>query len=134
MDDRLNMVREARSAGQLYELARAEGVELTEQRAGELFEKYHPPLGELTDRELEDVSGGGCRTPMPESRFQVEEHVMERSADYGCQMKARCGSPYWVVTGKTTRGALTTYRYTIRCPKCGGANEFQEEQLFLVTD
>ena len=51
---------QAATAEELLKLARAEGVSLTEAQAEALFVRLRPPTGELTDQELDAVSGGGC--------------------------------------------------------------------------
>ena len=50
----------AKSVEQLLELAKASNVELSEEQAKEYFAKLNPTKGELSDDELDDVSGGGC--------------------------------------------------------------------------
>ena len=50
----------AKSVEELLELAKASGVELSEEQAKEYFAKLNPTKGELSDDELDDVSGGGC--------------------------------------------------------------------------
>ena len=54
--------REAKSAEEIMELAKAEGMELTEQGAKEYYAMLNPQSGELSDDELDNVSGGGCKT------------------------------------------------------------------------
>lgn len=51
---------ECSSPEALLDLARAEGVPMTAEEAQAVFARLHPPVGELTDQELEAVSGGGC--------------------------------------------------------------------------
>ena len=50
----------AKSVEELLELAKASNVELSEEQAKEYFAKLNPAKGELSDDELDDVSGGGC--------------------------------------------------------------------------
>ena len=50
----------AKSVEELLELAKASNVELSEEQAKEYFAKLNPTKGELSDDELNDVSGGGC--------------------------------------------------------------------------
>lgn len=59
---------ECASPEELAALARAEGLAMTDEEARAYFAKLHPPVGELSDDELEAVSGGGCggqKTPYP---------------------------------------------------------------------
>lgn len=50
----------AKSVEELLELAKASNVELSEEQAKDYFAKLNPIKGELSDDELDDVSGGGC--------------------------------------------------------------------------
>ena len=50
----------AKSVEELLELAKASNVELSEEQAKDYFAKLNPTKGELSDDELDDVSGGGC--------------------------------------------------------------------------
>ena len=50
----------AKSVEDLLELAKASNVELSDEQAKEYFAKLNPTKGELSDDELDDVSGGGC--------------------------------------------------------------------------
>ena len=50
----------AKSVEELLELAKASNVELSDEQAKEYFAKLNPTKGELSDDELNDVSGGGC--------------------------------------------------------------------------
>ena len=52
--------KKARSPQELLSIAKADGVALTEEKAEELFNLFHPQAGELGDDELQSVSGGGC--------------------------------------------------------------------------
>ncbi len=50
----------AKSVEELLELSKASNVELSEEQAKEYFAKLNPTKGELSDDELDNVSGGGC--------------------------------------------------------------------------
>lgn len=50
----------AKSVEELLELAKASNMELSEEQAKEYFAQLNPPKGELSDDELDNVSGGGC--------------------------------------------------------------------------
>ena len=54
----------AKSAEELLELAKANGVEMTADEAKTYFAQLNPKSGELDDDDLDAVSGGasGCRT------------------------------------------------------------------------
>ena len=50
----------AKSVEELLELAKASNMELSEEQAKEYFAQLNPTKGELSDDELDNVSGGGC--------------------------------------------------------------------------
>lgn len=57
------MIEKARKAGtpeELIRLAEANNMTISAQEAEELFRKLNPAAGELSEKELENVSGGGC--------------------------------------------------------------------------
>lgn len=55
----IGKAKQAKSAEALLALAKENGVELSEQEANEYFTKLGKS-GELSDDELDNVSGGGC--------------------------------------------------------------------------
>ena len=63
--------REVKSAEELKELAKAEGMELTEEAAGEYYAMLNPESGEISDDELDNVSGGGCKTTVNGKKYTV---------------------------------------------------------------
>lgn len=56
----ISKAKETKSAEELLTLAKENGVEMTEERAKSYFDQLHPKTGELSDEELDNVSGGGC--------------------------------------------------------------------------
>lgn len=52
----------AQSAEELLDMAKAGGKELTAEEAKAYFEMLNPKTGELSDDELDAVSGGGCKS------------------------------------------------------------------------
>ncbi|MBR4026748.1 MAG: hypothetical protein IKJ01_04225 [Lachnospiraceae bacterium] len=63
--------REAKSAEEIMEMAKAEGMELTEEAAAEYYAMLNPESGELSDDELDNVSGGGCKTKVNGKKYTV---------------------------------------------------------------
>ena len=55
----------AKSANELLELAKAEGINITTDEAATYFTQLNPKSGELDDDELDNVSGGGCLSDIP---------------------------------------------------------------------
>lgn len=52
--------KEAKTAEELMALAKESGEEITEESAKAYFDLLNPKTGELSDDELDNVSGGGC--------------------------------------------------------------------------
>ena len=55
----IEKARQANSPEELLALAKESGIELSEDKAKEYFEQLNRS-GELSDEELDNVSGGGC--------------------------------------------------------------------------
>jgi bacteriocin-like protein len=55
----------AKSAEELLELAKASNVEMTADEAATYFAQLNPKSSELSDNELDNVSGGGCLSDIP---------------------------------------------------------------------
>ena len=70
----LEKAKQAKTAEELLELAKAENVELTEEQAAKAFAELNK-TGELSDEELDNVAGGcGGRTP----KFSVNDRVSHK--------------------------------------------------------
>lgn len=87
----LEKAKEAKSADELVALANENGVVLTAKEAEAYYAQLNPVSGELSDDELDNVSGGGCG----------EYHY--------CPVCG--GDPLWSSNGD---GGVN-----IRCPGCG---------------
>ena len=55
----------AKSANELLELAKAEGIDITADEAATYFAQLNPERSELADDALDGVSGGGCGKNLP---------------------------------------------------------------------
>ncbi len=55
----IEKARQAKSAEELLALAKEHGIEMSEEAAKAHFEKLNRS-GEMSDEELDNVSGGGC--------------------------------------------------------------------------
>lgn len=51
-----------KSVDELIDMAQADGLELTPEDAKTYFEMLNPKSGEISDDELDAVSGGGCKS------------------------------------------------------------------------
>ena len=61
----------AKSPEELIALAKENGTEMTEERAKKCFEHLHSEGSELSDDELDNVSGGGCLGEDYDNRIKV---------------------------------------------------------------
>lgn len=58
----IEKAKQAKTAEEFLAIAKENGMEMTEEDAKLYFEQLHPVTGELSDDELDNVSGGGCTT------------------------------------------------------------------------
>lgn len=59
-NEMIEKAKQVQTPEELLVLARENGTPLTEEEAERYFRQLHPTIGELSDDELDDVSGGGC--------------------------------------------------------------------------
>lgn len=127
--EQMNKAHLAKNVQELLVLAQAEGIALTPDEAQIQFARLHPPAGELTDRELENVTGGGCG-PVYESRYNLGDIVTLKSdAGTAAENHAKnCPCKQFTVLNcvwKPTYSShgLTsqTFQYQLKCtrPECG---------------
>ena len=57
----LAKAKEMKTPEELMALAKENGIEMTEESAKAYFEQLNPKTGEVSDDELDNVAGGGCR-------------------------------------------------------------------------
>ena len=72
----------------LLALAKENGIGLTEEEAKAYFDRLHPQTGELSDSELDNVSGGcggGYDAGRPHPQFAVGETVLYIHSWLGAQ-------------------------------------------------
>ena len=72
----------------LLTLAKENGIEMTEESAAAYFDRLHPQTGELSDSELDNVSGGcggGYDAGRPHPQFAVGETVLYIHSWLGAQ-------------------------------------------------
>ena len=73
----LKKAKTTKTAEELLELAKAENIELSAEQAAKAFAELNKS-GELSDEELDNVSGGcGGRTP----KFSVNDRVSHKGSD-----------------------------------------------------
>lgn len=71
--------KEAKTSEELMALAKEDGIDMTEESAALAFEQLNSKTGELSDSELDNVSGGcggGYDAGRPHPQFAVGETVL----------------------------------------------------------
>ena len=80
--------KEAKTSEELMALAKEAGIDMTEESAALAFEQLNSKTGELSDSELDNVSGGcggGYEAGRPQPRFAVGETVLYIHSWLGAQ-------------------------------------------------
>ena len=80
--------KEAKTPEELMALAKEAGVDMTEESAASLFEQLNSEASELSDSELDNVSGGcggGYDAGRPHPQFAVGESVLYIHSWLGAQ-------------------------------------------------
>lgn len=154
MEQRIyNRAKNCKSIDELMALAAENGIALTDEQAAEYYGKLQPPIGELSDDELDNVAGGGCGSSSG-AMYHPGDHVMLKSNLFcnrphsfyqGAQYRTEnCRSPYWVITGNGTTsrsfdkvllsmmGSPKEYIYPCRCPQCGIEGDVYEYEIKKV--
>ena len=75
----LAKAKEMKTPDELMSLAKENGIELTEESATSYFDRLNPKTGELSDGELDNISGGcggGYVDGRPHPEFTVGESVL----------------------------------------------------------
>ncbi len=121
----LKKAREAGSAEELKSLAEKNGISLKDEQAQEYFESLHK-VGEVSDDELDSVSGGGCGlstlinvngidytvvsswcscfTGMYQSARIVEDTDLNRRAWFSFSKEGQCGHCRFLRIGENLLG------------------------------
>jgi len=103
----LTKAKAAKTAEEIMALAKENGMELTEESAKAYLDLLHPQTGELSDDELDNVSGGGCHNG---GRLVV-------SAMHYCdEWRCKDDGSQWVIDGMLE--CCKTCRVTAFCHSC----------------
>lgn len=118
-----------KSAEELLELAKANDVELTAEEANTYFAQLNSQIGEISDDELGNVSGGGCGDPPEPPKFQVGDHVLKRrEVVCNLQFPYTCRSSYYVVD-RIVHYDSHGYQYIVHCPVCHASVGLWESEV-----
>lgn len=67
----IEQAKATQSPEELRKIAKENCIELTEEEAKTYFAQLHLTSGEMTDEELDNVSGGGCSTSSDGKKYTV---------------------------------------------------------------
>lgn len=81
----LGLAKQAKSAQEIKELAKAYGYEIDDKEANSIFEYLHKN-GELSEDELNNVSGGGCHDSGDTPKYSVGQNVYYENG-LGCWLE-----------------------------------------------
>ena len=99
-----------KSAEELLELAKANGVDLTADEAAAYFAQLNPKSGELDDDDLDAVAGGACADSNDNDNPAVGVgDTVQITSRAACP---DCGGKIGTVSKKHSRG------YFIKCKEC----------------
>ena len=109
-----------KSAEELLEFAKANGVEMTADEAETYFAQLNPKFGELDDDDLDNVAGGACG-----NKPDVQDITGNEDWFHGCFKCRKCGSTSWSTDTSKYTSALGSpgyhLNYTPRyCAQCNG--------------
>ena len=102
--------KEAKTAEELMALAKESGEEITEESAKAYFDLLNPKTGELSDDELDNVSGGGCYSDggrLKTTSGYKCKHYADGQSTYGIKGTC-CRCKYWGVDPNAVCGSLWT--------------------------
>ena len=117
----IEKAKEAKSVDELLAMAKASGVEISSEGANNYFAQLNPQMGELSDAELDNISGGGCGEDNSQVNFEGE--LYPGRLVYLCNSGHTFGSVF--CKNAACRGAgfsiirqIDTDMYLIGCKKC----------------
>ena len=98
-EEMIAKAREAKSVEELMALAKETGIELTEEDAKMYFEQLSSKKGELSDDELDNVSGGmrGAAAATPCPKCKTQGRYTGSGNEYKCP---KCGCRWDSLTGE----------------------------------
>ena len=110
----LEKAKTAKTAEELLAMSKAEGFELPEGEAKTVFSKLNK-TGELSDEELNNVSGGCGEEEIPEPKYKIGDMVIS-SRGFPCHT---CGIYRDFQITEVHRSPDGKHTYSIACPECG---------------
>ncbi len=123
----LKKAKKAESVESLISLAEENNIELSNEEAEKIFTRLNSN-GELSDDDLDAVSGGGCSEYVFSGPKYVIGHYVNLKERYRCY---DCHSNFWIV--KDIEFYLwkedQQRQYKVICANCGYDREVDEEDI-----
>lgn len=110
--EQMEMARKANSKKEILSLAKEEGYDISDYEADKIFE-YLNKHGELSEEELNDVTGGGCNDGGSTPKFTLNQTVYMMISGYSRKCHVT-----WVSSSKKKYGIIfkdNTWAYNIVC-------------------
>lgn len=133
MDKKLfEQAKGAKSVEELMSLAKTAGIDMGEENAKHLFGRLHQS-GELSDDELNNVAGGGCKSEKEVDVYAGRRFQLKASPRYSPRSCA-CGYTTFIVESS---GRFAYDKNLIilngRCEQCGATNIwfFENDVTFI---
>ena len=136
-----NQAKKAKSIEELMKMAEENGIKMSEEQATEFFAKLSPKEGELSDDELDNVAGGGCKEEAGSTpKFAIGDLVRSSNIRtcYDCRRAAGFPADFSAATWKIEWIQFPDadynyeYMYHVRCVNCGMIEQHVECNLELV--
>ena len=122
----------AKSAEELLELAKTENINFTAEEAAKAFDGLNKN-GELSDEELDNVSGGCGGEEITEPKYK-EGDLVWISGGFACYT---CGRYRAFKVTEVHRSPVGKHTYSVACPDCGekwwNAN-VEEDSVDLISN
>lgn len=110
--EQIEMARKANSKKEILSLAKEEGYDISDYEADKIFE-YLNKHGELSEEELNNVTGGGCNDGGSTPKFTLNQTVYMMISGYSRKCHVT-----WVSSSKKKYGIIfkdNTWAYNIVC-------------------
>ena len=113
-NEMIEKAKTAKTAEELLAMAKAENIEISAEEAAKAFAEMNK-TGELSDEELDNVSGGCGGEEIPEPKYKIGDMVRS-SRGFACYT---CGIYRDFQITEVHRSPDGKHTYSIACPECG---------------
>lgn len=125
-EELLKKAKEAVSVEELLKLAEENKIELSKEEAEKIFTRLHCN-GELTEDDLDKVSGGGCSEYVFSGPKYAIGHYVELKGDSWYRYCYDCKYNCWIV--KNIDYEYRSRVYILSCANCGRKKTAEESDI-----